>query len=407
MNTIQPERCLILNRWDDEFAAYHRYIDHEFHRIAYIASPTSVAPLHTEFAVHIEVVPDLNHLPSVVDAARRCRHVLGGLDRIIALSEADLEVAAELRAQFKVQGPLPSYIARFRDKTLMKQAVLDAGIRAPAFARLADVSGVEAMIRDCGFPLMLKPNVGTSSIGCHIVQSRAEFERLRAVLPLADYECEEFVNGMVLHVDGVFIRDEFAYVKPSRYINSCYDFAHGRPMASIALAEGEFANELRTFAKKCLIALNLSKSAFHLELINAADGPCFLEIGARVPGGDIPFVIRDVFGVDLVREWLRVEFEDESAYAGPAIIHSDIHSCGGWLRLPEPVGKRLAARNSLVGKITGLYQEVLPLVGHVFDGSGGYISSLGGFRYRGPDEMTVESAIMETLRSYSYVLTGA
>ncbi len=405
MNATQAQRCLILNRWNDEFGAYHQYIDHGFHQVAYIATPAGVAPLRADLAVQIEVVTDLTHIPSVLKAARRCAETLGGVDRIIALSEIDLQTAAELRSQFQTPGPLPNQVRRFRDKTLMKQLILSAGLRAPAFAKLDDAVDVEALIRNHGFPIVMKPKTGMSSIGCYVVGSSAEFEQLRAELPMGDYECEEFVSGPVLHVDGIFKQDDFAYVTTARYINTCYNFAQGKPLGSLTLNEGELARALRAFAKKCVMALGLSMSAFHLEVIGAADGLCFLEMGSRVGGADVPFVNRDVFGVDLIGEWLQLEFQGENA--GPVTVRSEPAACGGWLRLPEPVGKRLVMRNSLVGKIACLYQEVLPSPGHVFDGKGGYEATLGGFRYRGPAENVVEAAMTETLRSYHYILEDA
>lgn len=51
-----------------------------------------------------------------------------------------------------------------------------------------------------------------------------------------------------------------------------------------------------------------------------------------------------------------------------------------------------------------LYASVVPDIGHLFDGHGGYDTILGRFRYRGESEAQIEAAIMETLLGFSYRL---
>lgn len=302
MTAIQQQRCIVLNRWDDDFAAYHRYIDHNLHRVAYITMPRGAVRLAPELAAHIEVVADLTDIAGVTAAMQRCQHALGGIDRIIALSEFDLLLAASMRAEFGVPGATPEQVAKFRDKTVMKAAVLAAGLRAPRFARLDDAIAVNALTARTGFPLMVKPRMGAASVGCHHVNSYAEFDRLRNTLALADYECEEFISGPIFHVDGLIKQGTLRFIKASRYVNTCYDFAQGRPLGSILLNTGDRERALCDFSRRCLAALGLDDGAFHLEVIGEDDGFCFLEVGARVGGGEIPFLMRDLFGVDVYRE---------------------------------------------------------------------------------------------------------
>lgn len=398
MKYLHSQRCVILNRWDDDFAAYHEYLDHRQHRVAIVTTPPGLKRLSTDLAVHIDVVTDLSDTAAVTAAVRRCEGALHGIDRIIAFSEFDLLQAAAMRRHFGVQGHTPEQVARFRDKTLMKDAILAAGLRAPRYARLADAAGVEALITQCGFPLMVKPRLGAASAGCHRIDCRMDFDQLPA-LNLADYECEEFVDGQIYHVDGLVKDDIVCFIKASRYMNTCYDFAHGQPLGSILLNPGSQEHELSEFSRRCLTALGLKDGTFHLEVIGEGSNFCFLEIGARVGGGEIPFLMRDLFGVDLYREWMRIEFGFE-----PQLAADRQTVGGGFLMLPESVGKRIKSYSSPEGQVDELYQAVLPPLGHAFDGKGGYDSILGRFRYRGRDEAAVEMAIHKTLHLYRYEL---
>lgn len=96
---------------------------------------------------------------------------------------------------------------------------------------------------------------------------------------------------------------------------------------------------------------------------------------------------------------MRIEFGVE-----PEITVADNTSGGGFLMLPEPIGKRLIAYASPMGLVEGLYEAVFAPIGHTFDGKGGYENILGRFRYRGRNEASVESAIEKTLRIYQYEL---
>lgn len=125
--------------------------------------------------------------------------------------------------------------------------------------------------------------------------------------------------------------------------------------------------------------------------------PSTRTVGARVGGGEIPFVCRDVYGVDLVGDWIRLELGEQ-----PQTLPARTREYGGFLMLPEPVGARLLQRPSLVGAIPGLYAEELPDPGHLFTGDGGYDTILGRFRfrYRCASPGAVEAAILATLDQY-------
>ena len=75
--------------------------------------------------------------------------------------------------------------------------------------------------------------------------------------------------------------------------------------------------------------------------------------------------------------------------------------------MPEPVGMRVVHVNNPIGQVDGLYAAVLPEIGQVFDGHGGYECILGRFRYKAASESDVGQAIDETLRRYTVRLEKA
>jgi hypothetical protein len=389
-------RILIINRWTDEFADYKRYINHETHQIGYITNATHGASLSTS-ECHIEIVENFDDTDNIVAAARRCHSILGSVDVVLALSEFDLLTAAHVREALSAPGHDVAATLLFRDKVRMKRALEKNGIPFPRYRAVDSVDEVASFASDHDGAIVVKPRMGAASTDCYIIQPGADPAGELAGKDLSHYEVEEFVAGPIWHVDGLMHHDKPAFAIASRYLNTCYDFAQGTELGSI-VQRGPRADQVVEFAIQCLTGLGLSDGAFHIEVIEGPEGLVFLEVGARIGGGEIPFVCRDVYGVDLVGDWIRIILGDE-----PQTVPSiGIHEHAGFLMLPEPVGRRLRSRTSLLGRISGLYAEELPDVGHLFDGQGGYDTILGRFRYRGDSAEAVERAILDTLARYSY-----
>ncbi|CAB3751834.1 ATP-grasp domain-containing protein [Paraburkholderia solisilvae] len=402
------ERIVILNRWADEFAAYDRYIDHRAHDVAYVCTPEGAAALSASRIVHAEHLPDFKNEAALSEAVRRCADRLGGLERLIALSEFDLIAAARLREVFDIAGDRPETVRRFRDKTVMKQAIIAAGLKAPRFVELNRVQSHDAEeLANLRLPLIIKPRAGAASDGVVRIDTRARLAELWPGLAREDYECEEFVEGPIYHVDGLVSDGAFVIVRGSRYVNTCLDFANGKPLGSIMLNAGSACDELLVFAKACLDALALKDGAFHLEVIQGSTGFCFLEVGARVGGGEIPFMFRDLYGVDLYQLWVAQQSGDAENFetlARKARAAQASPLRGGFLMLPEPVGTRLIDVRLPTG-IAQLYGAIVPKLNHVFNGTGGYDQILARFRYRGDSEAEIAAAIDVTLGAFHYTLS--
>jgi len=387
-----------MNGWCDEFSSYERYVDHAYHRMAYIVTPEGATVLGNKPHKHVEIVRDFKELAPLSAAVAECSKVLGGVDCLISLSEFDLMMAAELRALHHIPGDQPHDVARFRDKTVMKNRMLAAGVRAPRFFALDARRSTMDAVYTLRYPVVIKPRCGAASAGVHVAQSRDALDRILSDLPLSEYECEEYIPGPIFHVDGLVCEGKVQFQKASRYLGTCLNFAHGKPLGSITLAPSDFRAELLRFNAQCLRALDLCQCAFHLEIIGSSDGLFFLEAEARVGGGEIPFIMHDIFGVDLYEGWVQQQLD-------PAFrIHpKNDATLAGFLLIPESAGKRLV-EVSVPQKINTLYASVVPPLNHVFDGRGGYDTILGRFRYQGENEGQIETAIYQTLQQFSYRL---
>src|SRR5262249_55129387 len=154
-------------------------------------------------------------------------NITGGFDKVFALSEYDIELGAQVRSHLGISGTSPAQAHLYKHKVAMKKAMLEKGVRAPKYLHSDSINQIREFARDVGFPVILKPCVGAASRGVYKIQSEAQLLERLGDISLADYECEEYISGRVLHVDGVIARNELVVVQASKYINTCLEFNAG------------------------------------------------------------------------------------------------------------------------------------------------------------------------------------
>jgi hypothetical protein len=124
----------------------------------------------------------------------------------------------------------------------------------------------------------------------------------------------QFISGEVFHVDSIVSGGRVVFAGANRYGRPPLEVAHGGgAYVSRTVAHGS-ANEKKLFAinRKLVKALQLERGAAHAEFIKSdADGEFyFLEMAARVGGAYIADVLEAASGLNLWREWARMEVAD-------------------------------------------------------------------------------------------------
>jgi hypothetical protein len=395
------------DRWDNELARYSDLICHRRYQVVYICDTLGQQGVTFDGlgGSHIHVVPDFNDFDVVSDLVGTLIRHHGPFDRVVAFSEYLLDLAARLRELYGIPGPRADEVDRFRDKTVMKNILRKAGIRTPRWSLCRDVPQVMADATALGYPLIIKPVRGASSKGVRKIASAAELETVCQSQIVAGFEIEEYIDGEVLHADGVVDENGAClFMSVSRYISPCLDFEAGLPLGSIIQTDPELCGQCRRFALDCLAALGLKSSAFHLEFFRTGDDLVFLEIGARVPGADVSYVIHDVFGVNLFRLWVDVTLGHRVAPS-----RHQPRDSGGWLTIPRPrpLPRRVIHSTSLLGRVPFLYRELIPHPGQILEDAAGYANLQGGrFLFRGGSEPEIADAIRAAQSSFTLVTVG-
>ncbi|MFI1799969.1 acetyl-CoA carboxylase biotin carboxylase subunit family protein [Streptomyces sp. NPDC020379] len=387
-------------RWENRLAAPELVFDPETDRVTYLCDEfgRSGVPAGAE---RVHVVPDFGDVDGVLELVDAIVREEGPFDHVIGFSEMLLDLAATLRERYGIPGPGVEETARFRDKSVMKERVSRAGLRVPRWAPCRTEEQMLAAAEEFGYPVIVKPVRGASSQGVREIASAGELRALCAERSLDDLEIEEFVQGDILHVDGVLDAEgKPLFLCTSRYISSCLDYeALGAPLGSVFQTDPEVRDRCEDFAVRCLDALGLRSSAFHLELFDTGEELVFLEVGARVPGADVSYVINDVHGVNLWRLWVDVLLGRPVDLPVP-----DPELSGGWLIIqgPKPLPRKVTAATPLLGHVPYVYRELVPSPGEVLvSRPGSYATLQGGrFLFRGGTQKQIEAAVRQANEQY-------
>jgi biotin carboxylase len=253
------------------------------------------------------------------------------IERITALDDFDVEMAAMLREHLQLMGMGRTTASRFRDKLAMRRAGRELGIAVPDFAGVFNDQDVNEWTAGVPAPWVLKPRSSAAATGIKKVGS---IDELWNALHAAGDErsaclLEQFVPGDVYHVDSIVWQGEIVFAVAFKY---------GRPPMQVAHEGGIFITRrlpddspegaaLLDINRRLQAGLGLRRGVSHTEFIGrhsiadagSRDRYLFLETSARVGGAFIVDGIEAATGVNLWREWAKIEVAGEhGSYDVPA-----------------------------------------------------------------------------------------
>jgi len=265
-----------------------------------------------------ESLDDTFYLPEelpLADIVQAVTHLARSekIDRIVALDEFDMETAATLREHLRVPGMGLTTMRYFRDKLAMRMRALDREVRVPDFVPVFNHADIRYYLDHVPGPWVLKPRQEASAIGIKKIHNADELWPILEQLgdKQSGHLLEKLVPGEVYHVDSVVSENEVVFANVSKY---------GKPPMKVAQGGGVFTTftisrggdadtSLRQINRDLIAALGLVRGVAHAEFIQAhADGHFyFLECAARVGGAYINEMVEAATGINLWREWARIE----------------------------------------------------------------------------------------------------
>jgi biotin carboxylase len=254
------------------------------------------------------------------------------LDVLVALEEYDVMHAAVVREHLRLDGMGTTTARLFRDKLGMRVKAQSAGITVPDFVHVLNEEELRYYMAHVSPPWVLKPRSDVSAVGIQKID-RAELvwqaitaldQRPALAERSSHYLLEQYVPGDVYHVDSLVDNRRVLFAGVHRYWRPPLDVAHhGGVFVTTTVERGSNDEHALVAMNEALIrALGFVRGATHAEFIRgAADGRFyFLEIAARVGGAFIADTLDAATGVNLWREWARLELSTpERPYVLPTV----------------------------------------------------------------------------------------
>jgi biotin carboxylase len=274
-------------------------------------------------------------------AALARRHPIA---RVAALDDFDVELGAAIREFLQAPGFGRTVAGRFRDKLAMRTEARALGIAVPEFTAVFNDEVVAEWAGRVAPPWVLKPRSSAAATGIRKIASRDELQPALDAAGENRALCllEQFVAGDVYHVDSIVRRGEIVFAVASKYGRPPFQIAHDGGVFTTRRLPDQSAEAapLLDANRRLLRGFGLENGVSHTEFI-AGGGPSrgatFLETSARVGGAYIADVIEAGTGINLWREWAKLEIaghdgrydapEPRSDYGGIALCLS---------RQPEP-----------------------------------------------------------------------
>jgi biotin carboxylase len=268
-------------------------------------------------------MPDLSKVDDVIRGVSflaRTRVI----DCIVALDDYDVLAAAALREHLRVPGMGDTTVRYFRDKLAMRFKAREHSIPVPGFVHVLNHDKIREYMARVPPPWVLKPRFEASTIGITKIDTPEEFwSRLDTFGDQQSfYLLERYLPGDVYHVDSLVVDREVVFAEAHQYGHPPLDVFHGGGMFTTrTLPRGcEDEQALKGLSQQVISAFGLVRGVTHMEFIKGRDDGrfYFLETAARVGGGNIVNVIEAATGLNLWREWARIETAPEGrAYQLP------------------------------------------------------------------------------------------
>jgi biotin carboxylase len=248
------------------------------------------------------------------------------IDRIVALDEFDLENAAYLREHLRIPGMGLTTIRYFRDKLAMRGKAQGSGVPVPEFIHVLNHQALNEFMARVKSPWLLKPRSQASGIGMKKINEPHELWPYLDQLGDAqsNYLLEQFVTGDVFHIDSIVSERQVVFAEAHAYGTPPLNTSHDGGVFTTGTLprDSAEAKALYRLNREVIESLGLVRGVTHTEFLRAReDGKFyFLEIAARVGGAYITDVVEAATGINLWREWARLEVgSGKSPYSLPAI----------------------------------------------------------------------------------------
>lgn len=238
-----------------------------------------------------------------------------GISFVQSGREYSLEFSDEIAAQLCPKyANNPSTTFQRVDKFEMQEAIRKFGLRATLQHKLVHAKMTKNdrdKLEKFHYPVILKPLEASGSLGINVCITFSEIQKsfkesMGKRTPLGSIVegvvVQELLQGDEYIVDSMSLGGQHATTCVFRYGKTLHDQTPIYRYADVISFKTDEAKSCCEYIKKTLHAIGLNNGLSHAELFLTPEGPCLVEVNARISGlrGFLNHVARRVFGINQV-----------------------------------------------------------------------------------------------------------
>ncbi len=243
------------------------------------------------------------------------------IDGVLTFFEEDIPLAAVLCERFGWIGHSPEAALNARNKLRTRRVLEDAGLSkySVPFAEIKSLRDLKRETSRIGFPCVLKPAWGEKSQFVVRLENLEEavnaFEYIRAnMTPKFDsiytygteILCEGYLQGAEVDLDLLVQDGKIKFHSFTDNFPTKEPFFVETGDAMPSRHEASDLEAVLTMGREVTKALGLTNGALHVEAKISPTGPKLVELNARMGGDYIYDWVRNVWGVDMIEESLKI-----------------------------------------------------------------------------------------------------
>ena len=203
----------------------------------------------------------------------------------------------------------PDRIGFIKEKRLMKEKYLEAGIPTARQHVVSDREAGKAFIRQVGYPVIVKPDVGVGATHTWKLENDADLDKFYDDLPAVPYVMEEFIKGEICSYDAILDSRCEPLFESMTVWPPVMDIVN-KDLDLMYYTCPQVPEALRTLGRKTVKAFGVDRRFVHLEFFRLTEKReglgdvgefAALEVNMRPAGGYTPDMMDFAHSTDVYR----------------------------------------------------------------------------------------------------------
>lgn len=239
-------------------------------------------------------------------------------DGVITFWETSIAVASRVAALLGLPGNPSDAIDAARSKVRTRELSTALGLPTPKARRVRSLDELFAASSYVGFPAVVKPEFGASAVGCIRVDDAESLPRVYSLVREAigatdvvdlragnDLLIEQYLDGVEFDVDLIMHDGKCVFSSASQNWPTAEPSFQETGLHCPPDHNRREVDRLVDLSIETAKRFGLHRGVLHIEGKCTSNGPRIIEVNARMGGGRVAEIVRNVWGVDLVEATAR------------------------------------------------------------------------------------------------------